>query len=235
MLIVEKKEFLKGTVMILSFIVVLFLMFSPIFKGGNALTSADNLFNSISKGSTYYIPDLMKKSERFQGTLFESRVAVKDPSLGTKGEKLLAGSGIEVRPGPNELELKGALGSLLAAAIKDADAMFKNQGQEVAQRYGFPEREVLFTWWSLLKGLDKDLQRQKKFEEASFVSDVVKKGIELSYNYYTIEPEKASANMGILTFSLIFYVAYTLWWGLGIFYLFEGIGLKMKAGARKEV
>jgi hypothetical protein len=30
-------------------------------------------------------------------------------------------------------------------------------------------------------------------------------------------------------------VIYTLWWGVAILYLFEGIGLQMKAGKKKEV
>jgi hypothetical protein len=39
-----------------------------------------------------------------------------------------------------------------------------------------------------------------------------------------------------MTFLLVFYVAYTMWWGFAIFYIFEGIGLSMKkAKVKKEV
>jgi hypothetical protein len=41
---------------------------------------------------------------------------------------------------------------------------------------------------------------------------------------------------GLMTFLLVFYVAYTLWWGFAIFFIFEGIGLTMsKAKVKKEV
>ncbi len=83
--------------------------------------------------------------------------------------------------------------------------------------------------------MDKDLKRQKQFKEAALLGDVVKKGVEVAYNFAKIEPESASSRMGILSFSLVFYVVYTLWWGLAIMFLFEGIGLEMKAGAKKEV
>ncbi len=63
----------------------------------------------------------------------------------------------------------------------------------------------------------------------------MKKGVEVAYNFAKIVPESASSKMGILGFSLVFYVIYTLWWGLAILFLFEGIGLEMKAGAKKEV
>jgi hypothetical protein len=83
--------------------------------------------------------------------------------------------------------------------------------------------------------MDKDLKKQAKFKEAAFLGDVVKKGVEVGYNFYKIEPESASSKIGILSFSLIFYVVYTLWWGIAILFLFEGVGLQMKAGAKKEV
>jgi hypothetical protein len=30
-------------------------------------------------------------------------------------------------------------------------------------------------------------------------------------------------------------VVYTMWWGFAIFFLFEGFGLEMKAGKKKEM
>jgi len=67
------------------------------------------------------------------------------------------------------------------------------------------------------------------------VDDVVKKGIEVGYNFYGIASEKASKKAGALAFSLIFYVFYTVWWGFSIFFLFEGFGLVMEAGKKEEI
>jgi hypothetical protein len=57
----------------------------------------------------------------------------------------------------------------------------------------------------------------------------------VGYNFYRIETRKVSTVAGMLVFSLVFYVAYTLWWGYAVLFLFEGAGLQMKAGAKKEV
>jgi len=83
--------------------------------------------------------------------------------------------------------------------------------------------------------MDKDLKRQKLFKEAAFLNDVVRKGVEVGYNFHNISPQTASTKVGVLTFSLIFYVIYTLWWGIAVLWLFEGFGLEMKAGAKKEM
>jgi len=72
------------------------------------------------------------------------------------------------------------------------------------------------------------------FKEAAFVDTILKKAVEVSYNFFKIVPESAVSKAGILGFSLVFYVVYTLWWGIAIFFLFEGIGLQMTAGAKKE-
>jgi hypothetical protein len=52
--------------------------------------------------------------------------------------------------------------------------------------------------------------------------------VEPAYNYYGIEGQKISDRFGVVIFSLIFYVIYTLWYGFGIMYLFEGVGLKLE-------
>ena len=72
------------------------------------------------------------------------------------------------------------------------------------------------------------MQRQKKFAEAKMVAQVLKKAVECSYNYYTIEPQKISERLGIVIFSLLFYIAYTLWYGFSILFLFEGWGMKLE-------
>jgi hypothetical protein len=210
-------------------------MFLPLFAGQNSLEAADQLFNSISKESTYIIPDVVKKNEVYKGKAFGANVKFKDPSMLDQASKILKATEAKVSPSEGQLKVDGDLGRVLGAALSDSDAMFKNREQEVSARYGLSGKEVLFCWWNLLKEVDKDLTRQRQFKEATWVSDVVKKGVEPAYNYFGIEPESAGSKVGILTFSLIFYIIYTLWWGVAILYLFEGVGLQLKAGAKKEV
>lgn len=231
----SNKELLLGIVLGVSFLVVLALMFSPLFRGENALQAADRLFNSIAKGSTYYIPDVMKRLDAFKETKFEATVKLPDTDVAVKAKKLLTDAGTECTGEGLDLKVSGSLWSLFQAALKDSDAMFQNKGDAISGKYGFPEKEALFVWWRTFGLLEKDFKRQGRFKEAAAVSEVMKKGVEVGYNFYKIVPEKASSRWAILTFSLVFYVAYTLWWGMAIYCIFEGVGLKMTAGAKKEV
>jgi hypothetical protein len=231
----SRKELMLGLVLAVSFLVVLILMFSPIFRGENALQASDRLFNSIAKGSTYYIPDVMQRMEIFKETKFEATIKLPDADFAAKAKKLLTEAGTEYTGEGLELKVSGALGSLFQAALKDSDAMFQNRGDEISGKYGFPEKEALFVWWRTFGLLERNLKRQGHFKEAAAISQVMQRGLEVAYNFYKIEPESASSRWAILTFSLVFYVAYTLWWGMAIYFLFEGLGLKMTAGAKKEM
>ncbi len=231
----SKKGLVLGVVLCLSFFVALVIMFSPLFGGENALQAADRLFNSIAKGSTYYIPDVAKRIEPLQETKFEATIKLPDPDFAAKSKKLVSEAGVECVGDDVQLKLAGSLGLLCSLALKDSDAMFQNKGTEVSGKYGFPEKEVLFIWWKTFSELEKDLRRQGRFREAAAVSEVMKRGVEVGYNFYGIAPQKASSRAGMLTFALVFYAVYTLWWGMAIYFLFEGIGLKMKAGVKKEV
>jgi len=103
-----------------------------------------------------------------------------------------------------------------------------NDGEKVKEKYGYDERQVLYNWYTALKAMDKDLKVQKKFKEAKIVALVIKKAVECSYNYYKIEPQKISDRYGIVIFSLIFYVLYTLWYGFAIMFMFEGWGMQLE-------
>jgi len=236
MLVKDKGSFAKGVLLAVTFLVVLAIMFLPYFgHGENALRAADRLFNSIAKGSTNYIPDMLKKNKAFEGVKFDVAMKFKDQQAAQQASKLLTSAGATAKEEAGQLKVAGDLGAVMTASLKDSEAMFNNRDAELQTKYGFPGREVLYTWWSAFKEMDKDLKKQAKFKEAAFVGDVVKKGVEVGYNFFKIEPESASSKAGILSFSLIFYVIYTLWWGIAVLYIFEGIGLQMKAGAKKEV
>ncbi len=106
--------------------------------------------------------------------------------------------------------------------------MYHNNGQEISGKYGYDERRVLLNWWIALHHIEKDLKDQKKFKEAKVVATVNQKAVECSYNYYKTDPQKIGDKIGIVIFSLVFYVVYTLWYGFAIMFMFEGWGLRLE-------
>ena len=226
-MIAHKKEFYGGFGMIIAFAVVLIIMFSPIFKGQNALQYLDSLYNSISKGSAYYIPKVKEESDKFIGTEVSATLAMADPDQAKQTGLLFKMSGAKAVATGSQLNVTGDLGKILESCLVDADAMYHNDGKKVSERYGYNERQALFNWWKAFKEMDKSLKNQKKFKEDKVVSLVVNKAVESSYNYYKIEPQKISARFGVVIFSLIFYVVYTLWYGFAIMFMFEGWGLRL--------
>jgi hypothetical protein len=235
MVVVNRREFRIGLVMVICFFVILFVMFSPLFGGKNAFEAADDFFNSIAKGSTYYMADLAKEAEKRRGRVVEVTIKLGDPKAASSAARMLKAAGALVEETGPQLRAAGDLARITAAAIQDSEAMFKNSGQEVAARYAVSEKEALYLWWTAFREMEKDLKRQRKFEEAAWLSTVSKKALEVGYNFYGIQAKSASATAGGLAFSLIFYVIYTLWWGYAILFLCEGFGLQMKPGGKKEV
>lgn len=235
MLIADKKHFALGLFMTVVFAAVMFTMFMPLFEHGeNAFQAADRLFNRISKDSSYYMPEMFKQAESQNGTTVEVDITLGGENFNQYARTLLTNAGMNVQNVDGKLVVQGDLGRMMAASLRDADAMFYNKGDEVQARYGIPERSAMYTWWLIYGAMDKELKAQSIFAPAAVLSKVKSKGIEVAYNYYGIRPISAASNWGILSFSLVFYVAYTLWWGFAIFYLFEGVGLVMKKGAKKE-
>ncbi len=244
MIIRNKKPFSVGSIFAISFLAVLFMIFSPVFSGKNGLQFADNSFNKLAKGSSYFIPKVGKSNEKFMGRMFTVSIKADKPE-DKPGEaekraeniaKVFTAAGAKVNVNGAALKIEGDIGKVLASALQDSDAMYKNQGEKIRARYGSDDEKKMFRqWYNGLTKIDKEFQKEKKIEEAKMVSDVIKKAIEPAYNFYQIDGQKVVDHAGMMSGLLIFYVTYTMWWGYAIFYLFEGLGLTMKkAKVKKE-
>lgn len=221
----------RGIVMLITFFALLGVIFSPVFPGGavkvNGLDFMDNLFNMISKGSSYFIPKAMEDSEKFAGKMIDVKVAMKTEAQATETAKILEVNGAQASVSGKDLVVKGDMGLMLKGSLADADLMFKNDGKPIADKYGFSEKNVLFNWHTLFGVIGKDLTKQEKFDEAKPFANVQKKALEPAYNYYGVDAKNWKDNLGLIVFALVFYVFYTLWYGFGLMYLFEGLGLKI--------
>lgn len=228
-MIAHKKQFMTGAALLVAFTVVLVLIFLPLIDGENALDYMDSLFNSISKGSAYYIEDLREEAKEFEGKSVDLTLKLEDAAQAEAIAPLFAHSGATVDPiGGTELKVTGDLGAILAGCLEDADNMFANNGAALVEKYGGEEKNAMYGWWKALKATDKALKREKMFAESKFVLTVVKKGVECSYNYYGIEPQKISEQILVVLIALVFYVVYTIWYGFAILFMFEGWGLKLE-------
>ena len=228
MSVINKKKLALGVAMLLGFLVVLMLMFMPIMSGKNFLEYSDALYNSISKASAYFIPALQEKAGKQTGSDIEVTLEAGSAKEAEETAKLLKAGKANVQVSGSVITVSGDLGAILANCLDDADAMYRNEGTIIAGKYSYDEQRVLYNWWTALKGMDKNLKKQKMFAEAEFVTIVKKKAGEPSYNYYGIEPRKITDSLGVVLFSLIFYVVYTVWYGLAILYIFEGWGLRLE-------
>jgi hypothetical protein len=224
----KKKKIFIGAGMLAAFAVVLILMFSSVFNGQNGLEYLDALYNSISKGSAYYIPKVKEEIDPFLGKSANMTLDLGDKEHAEKTALLFGKGGASAKVSDNKLKVAGDLGKILDNCLSDADSMYNNDGQTVVDKYGYDERQVLYNWWKACKEMDKDLKRQKKFKEAKVVELLKNKAVETSYNYYKIAPQKINEKLGIVSFSLVFYVIYTIWFGFAIMYLFEGWGLQLE-------
>ena len=244
MIIKNSKPFNIGALFAVTFLGVLFTIFSPVFKGQNGLEFADESFNKLAKGSSYFIPKVAKNNEAFMGTTFSVTIKTDKPE-DKPGDadkraaviaKVFTTAGARADMGAGTVKIEGDLGQVLASALQDADAMFNNDGEKIKARYGTDDEKKMFRQWhNALSRINKEFQKEKKIAESKMVNEVVKKAIEPAYNFYKIDANNVSDHAGMLSGLLVFYVFYTMWWGYAIFYMFEGFGLTMKkAKVKKE-
>lgn len=226
-MIVDKLKFYAGLGMLVVFTVLLVIMFLPVLDGKNALEYSDELYNSISKDSAYYIDDVKADSTEFDGTSVNVTIEMETEEQAEQTALLYQETGAEAIVSGAEVEVAGDLGRILETCLNDADDMYYNEGETIQAKYGYDERIVLYNWWESLEVMSSELEDQDLFDEAKGIDKALAKAIEPAYNYYGIEAESMMDRIGIVLFSLIFYVVYTLWYGFALMYMIEGWGLRI--------
>jgi hypothetical protein len=226
---IKKKEFAIGLFLMVTFIAVMVVIFMPITEDGNALDYLDNLYNSISKGSAYYIPKVEHMVEEHGSEVVTLNLKMDTASQALKAEVLFAEAGMTTAVEDTNLMVNGDLKTILSACLEDAESAYHNRREDFVDRYAVGARPALYSWWQALKAMEKDLNRQKLFPAAQLTHTVQAKTVECAYNYYGIEAQAIQDRWGTVLFSLVFYVLYTIWYGYAIMYMFEGLGFELAA------
>ena len=225
----KKKELGIGIFLLATFTAVMVGIFMPLIEGENVLNYLDNLYNSISKGSAYYIPKVEHLVEDHGSEVVTLDLKMETAEAATTAEQLFARAGTTTAVEGSNLSVSGDLEGIFTTCLEDAESAYHNRQEDFVGRYGMDARPVLHSWWQALKAMEKDLNRQKLFPAAQLTHTVQAKTVECAYNYYGIEAQEIKNRWGTVLFSLIFYVVYTIWYGYGIMYVFEGLGFELAA------
>jgi hypothetical protein len=229
MLIRNRRAFVSGMVLTISFTCVLLLLFAPVFGDGrNGLQYADDMFNRLSKGSSYFLPKVAQHADAIAGKGFRLELPFQSDDAAALAAAQFRAAGLTVEGVGRELRVAGDLGGMLGAVLRDAEDGYRNDDEALRQRYGVPGRAALANWWQLMNRLDNSLKLDKRLPEARAVAEVMKKGVEPAHNYYGIEAEKVTDMIPQILGLLVFYVIYTVWWGYAILRLMEGMGLALR-------
>ena len=227
-MIANKGKFALGSGMMVGFLVVLVAMFMPLLDGKNGLEYLDALYNSIAKGSANFMEKVRNEAEPFVGEKVEVTLTMASDEQAQQIGSMFMKRGGLVNVTGNQIRVKGDIGALLNAVVEDSENMFFNRSDALTAIYGIEGRLAMYNWWNALKAMQKDLNNQKAFKPAKAVAFTIKKAVEPAFNFYGIEPQKITDRIGVVVFSLVFYVFYTLWYGFAVMYMFEGWGMQLE-------
>ena len=224
----------QGFLLLASFFAVLIAIFMPLFPGtieGSKVTGLDyldNFFNQLSKGSAYYIDEQIKKAEKYKGQQFTTSLKMKSAEEAAVTAKLFTTNKIVATAEGEKVKVSGDFGSMITIMLQDADVLYKNDGAALRAKYGVDERQTVYSWYQSLAAMEKDMTKAGNFAQAKFVKNCMTKAVEPAYNYYKVEAKSVKAEMAMLIAALAFYVIYTMWYGFGLLFLFEGVGIKLE-------
>ncbi len=231
------KQYRSRAIFLLStFMVILVLIFMPLYpdlKPGSktdGLTFMDNFFNALSKDSAYFIPEESKKVASFNGRTFEAELAYRDATLAQQAAQVLSVNGMTTTLEDKHVKISGDFGQLLKKTLQDADLMYNNDGEAIAAKYqNLDAKTAIYAWHNTMGALGKSFEKMgtDKIAMMNATQSISSKVLEPAYNYYQVERKPVRHNLPLLIFSLVFYVVYTCWYGFGILYFFESLGVKL--------
>jgi uncharacterized membrane protein YfcA len=203
----------------------------PGSDGKTALTKVDEFFNQLAKHSANYIDQATRKTASYRGRRI--KVTLRPTSSRVNRhitEEIVQLRSIAQRNGFQLEELKsgavlvkGDLGKMADAAIADARIAFRNDRRAMEQKYRIPGHYAILHWWNIFYSLENHLSRIGRPDDADFARFIRTKVLEPAYNFRGIEPRSISQNAIPAVLLLAFYLVFTLWYGVSVFLVFEGL------------
>jgi hypothetical protein len=190
-MIANKKKFGTGILLMVAFCVVLVAMFMPFFDGKNGLEYLDDLYNSISKGSAYYIPKASDDAENSNGQQISVTLAMKTPNRPIRPPRLFNAAGALVNVG-DDLEGQRRLGQILFTSLDDAKLMYDNNGEQSVPNTATTSAGCFTTGGGQCQAMVADLNKQEAVQGSQGGQTVNTKAIETAYNYYGIHAQNIS-------------------------------------------
>jgi hypothetical protein len=132
------------------------------------------------------------------------------------------------------VRINGNLEELAQMAIADSRCAFNNINID-GKKYLSPDcSEVVYHWWIVFDGLTRRYTQENKYSEANFTNYLMTRVFEPAYNFRGIPPKSAAKNIYMMVFLLVFYIGYTILYGFSIMYIFEGLGISVSKGSKKQ-
>lgn len=242
MIIVHKKKFYQGLVLLLSFAVLVWTMMLPLFHDSegrklDGLQYADTIFNELSKGSSWFIPEVLASLKAAAPETVSLKIRLPDMALARIAAQELETAGVRrIAIDDGIVSFTGNLKSVLQAATEDSAALYNSNDEEIQRRYGnLAPLEVSRAWWHLLSPAIQELQKADDVQSAKLVEMVVRRAIEPGNNFYGLPAARVSENIGLVCALLAFYVLYAIWYGFAIYHLFDGFALLGETEAIENV
>ncbi|MBW1835166.1 MAG: hypothetical protein JRI62_10705, partial [Deltaproteobacteria bacterium] len=113
-----------------------------VFNGQNGMEYLDDLYNSISKGSAYYVPKVKEETDTFIGNNVTMAMKMADENQAKQAASLFAKAGATTEVFGAQLNVSGDLGNILANCLEDSKNMYHNDGATVSNKYGYNERQL---------------------------------------------------------------------------------------------
>jgi len=235
--IVNPGKFKMGIAGLAVFCLLFGISFFPIIDHQSALKWADGLFNGLAKNSANYQVEGLEKARNFVGINIDLGIRPRDFADEAKLVMVVRKNSAEAWVSPDgRVRISGDLGHLAKAVLADTTLAFNNNEQQIEDKYQLPNTEVIYCWWIIFDGLTRRFIQENKGSEAGFTKLMTSKVLEPAYNFRDIQPNKLAENALPILLLLGFYILYTVWYGLSIMYIFEGLGISAsKMGEKLEV
>lgn len=136
-----KKELAIGILLATSFLITLGIMLTPVFDGKNFIVYADERFDSYSKHSSYFIPELIEMAEKYSDEI-SATIDFKSEVYAEKAATLFAEF---ARVEGKNLTINARLSDIALFALQDADRAYHNDEEYFNQKYGMSAKRHFTT------------------------------------------------------------------------------------------
>ena len=214
------KTLIISAILFASSLMIIGIMYLPVFHGVNGFKTMETTFNSLRKGVRPPFKKIELTNEQYLGKNFRTTLVFRDSDKARIATMMFLANKLTVTPKGSSVNIQGDLGYTLKFFMEDIYLLYENRFDILEKKYSMPFMQSMYMLDRILKKLATSMASQKMKPQEKLIQDIRSRLLVPSYNLREALPVGQTSGFFYLAIGTLGIMLFAILWDISNYMFF---------------